>query len=116
EGLAAAGVEGPLLLGSRRSSPAPVSTHADAAMALRRAAEELGPPLTTHRYNDWVSRIRCVGWSIDGVAIAVPSSTSVARRYGGWRAALRNVLGPEFPLARGRSSEYLDEELTKFWE
>jgi hypothetical protein len=86
----------------------------DLVHALRAAARELGPPLTRARYDELVSRKRG-GTSEEGPRAALPTSSSIAQRLGGWRHGVRAVLGPTFPVGRGRGVEFLDDDLARAW-
>lgn len=90
----------------------------DAIRGLRIAAKELGPPVTMNRYDEWVFRCDDSRPSSPGDArdaFPVPYASSISTRFGGWRSAIRAVLGPDFPVARSRSREYSDDDLARAW-
>jgi hypothetical protein len=101
----------------RRARARATSTASDVERALRLAAEVLGPPLTVHRYDAWASRLRAERSNDPDCDYApnFPSSTAIARRLGGWRAAVATVLGLDYPVARAHSREYLDQDLKQMW-
>jgi hypothetical protein len=115
--LDAAGIEVP---GVARSRVAKRWTSRDGAVrALRRAAEELDLPLTENKYNNWVFALRRAAvfdGRVDQDALPAPSASAIARRFGGWRRAVKECLGPETPVARGRTDEYSEAELASMWD
>ena len=92
------------------------STREDAVRALRAAADDVEPPLTMPAYDAWAQTRRlALGSTDNGREIVLPSSTLIARRFGGWRAAVREVLGADVPVGRGRRAEYSEGELNRVW-
>jgi Homing endonuclease associated repeat len=102
----------------RRESRARVGrfTPADARRALVAARKELGDPLTRTRYDGWVferDRQRAAG---SGPGRPDPQANTIVNYWGGWRQALREVLGGDVVLARASGrEEYNHAELVAAW-
>jgi hypothetical protein len=110
----AAGLPCEALSPSRRV-PRGWSNREDAVAALRTAAGELEAPVTMARYNAWRADELRERPCAPGSHVLPPAET-IARRFGGWRLALKACLGADTPVARGaRPHEYSDVELAAAW-
>jgi hypothetical protein len=114
--LRAAGAEQSLLR-MRSRSRALSFTRDDAVAALRAAHAELGEPLGGRRYDNWGREIeRRRAREPDANIAPRPTAHTVGRLFGGWRPALKAVLGEEVLLSRhGQPCEYTREQLIELW-